>query len=229
MLKEFLRNLANAFRSSLETTEPINAQDFVEKVSDVKDYGFYLGYQNGIENGEALGRQAEYDEFWDNYQQNGNRTNYYFGFYFWRDAVYRPKYKITVGTGAAIFQNSAITDTRVDIDVSGCTNALGQMFNNAIHLKTVRKIIVAETTTYSGWFTGCSKLENLTIEGVIGNSINIYLASLLTIESMRSIISALKDYSGSTTTYTLTLHATAKAKLTETDIATITQKGWTLA
>ena len=39
----------------------------------------------------------------------------------------------------------------------------------------------------------------------------------------------LKNYNGTGTTNTLTLHADAKSKLTETDIANITQKGWTIA
>jgi hypothetical protein len=44
-----------------------------------------------------------------------------------------------------------------------------------------------------------------------------------------SIINALKDYSGSGTTYKLTLHAIAKTRLSEADIAIATQKGWTIA
>ena len=35
MLKEYLSTLANKFRSILGTTEPINAQDFPEKVTEV--------------------------------------------------------------------------------------------------------------------------------------------------------------------------------------------------
>jgi hypothetical protein len=44
-----------------------------------------------------------------------------------------------------------------------------------------------------------------------------------------SIINALKDYSGTSETRTLTLHAWAKARLSESDIATATQKGWTIS
>lgn len=84
--------------------------------------------------------------------------------------------------------------------------------------------------SYALPFNSCSALKNITIEGEIGKNFTIADSPLLTIESLRSIISALYDFvgNGETTTQTLTLHATAKARLTEDDIKTITDKGWTL-
>ena len=193
---------------------------------DAYDKGFYDGYHNGLENGleegynngytkgEIDGRQAEYDEFWDSFQRNGTRPNYYYAFYYWRDEVYNPKYSIVPTSASATYQNSEIVDTKVDIDLRNCTNAVGQFFNNSVKLQTVKKLIVAENTSYSGWFTGCSKLVNLTIEGVIGNSINIS-PSPLTAESAISVINALKDYSGTSNefTKTVTFSSTTKANL----------------
>ena len=37
MLKQYLTNLANAFRAKLGTTDPINAQDFTNKIDEVYD------------------------------------------------------------------------------------------------------------------------------------------------------------------------------------------------
>lgn len=41
------------------------------------------------------GKTAQYDEFWDNFQNYGKRTDYRYAFYLWRDEYIRPKYKIT--------------------------------------------------------------------------------------------------------------------------------------
>ena len=69
-------------------------------------------------------------------------------------------------------------------------------------------------------------------EGKIGMSVTFSACSKLTYESLMGeygIINALLDLTGTGKTATLTLHADSKAKLTDSDIATITQKGWTLA
>ena len=59
----------------------------------------------GVADGVADGRQAEYDEFWDAFQQNGNRTDYHFGFAGkgWRDETFKPKYDIVVRGGDSMF------------------------------------------------------------------------------------------------------------------------------
>ena len=52
------------------------------------------------------GKQAEYDAFWDVYQQNGNRTYYRFGFCGsgWCADTFKPKYPITIsGNGEYAF------------------------------------------------------------------------------------------------------------------------------
>ena len=50
----------------------------------------------------------------------------------------------------------------------------------------------------------------------------------LTHDSLMSIINALYDYSGTTTTRTVTLGTDNKNKLTEAEIAIATQKGWSV-
>ena len=76
-----------------------------------------------------------------------------------------------------------------------------------------------------------TKLANLKIGGKIGKSTKFNYCPL-TRESVmgeEGIANALLDYSGTGETRTLTLSATTKGYLTESDIAVITQKGWTLA
>ena len=58
------------------------------------DSGFNEGYDGGYFSGYDEGQTAEYDRFWDNYQQNGNKTDYLYGFAggSWNRDNFRPKY-----------------------------------------------------------------------------------------------------------------------------------------
>jgi hypothetical protein len=53
MLREYLSNIADKFRTYLDSAEPINAQDFAGKVEDVavryNQLGFTSGYNQGLE------------------------------------------------------------------------------------------------------------------------------------------------------------------------------------
>lgn len=86
------------------------------------------------------GKQAEYDAFWDNFQQNGNRTAYSSAFGSgWNAEIFKPKYIIRPSGqhGGFLFHffnyGSPIMDFRMvkdKIDISGTTNATS-MFENA--------------------------------------------------------------------------------------------------
>ena len=60
MLREYLSNIADKFRTYLDTAELINAQDFAGKVEDVavryNQLGFTIGYNLGLEVGKPLGK-----------------------------------------------------------------------------------------------------------------------------------------------------------------------------
>lgn len=122
------------------------------------------------------------------------------------------------------------------IDCTGLTGASVQVFANLGDLNfpgvggwtDIEKIITKESVTYKDWFHKAN-IGDVRFEGVIGNDIDFSWSKSLTLESIKSIISCLKDYSGTTTTKTLALHTNSKAKLTDAEKALITQKGWTLA
>lgn len=63
MLKEFLTNIANAFRSALGTTETINAQDFADKVNEVFEAG---KAQGGGDAQMLIDKMAIRDFAWQN-------------------------------------------------------------------------------------------------------------------------------------------------------------------
>ena len=60
----------------------------------------------------SYGMQTEYDRFWDDYQENGKRTNYSYAFAHtgWTDRTFKPKYDIALSGGAQMFYYSRITD-----------------------------------------------------------------------------------------------------------------------
>ena len=180
----------------------------------------------------AEGGDHYYDTFWDSYQLNGTRTNYRYAFYsqnsgVWTDDLYAPKYPI-IATGSyggdSVFQNSLITDTKVDIEIG--INA-SYTFISCYNLKTIRKLIVSENTTFNRWFGGCGALENVTFDGVIASDISFSDSTKLTNASVQSVIDHLKDLTG-LTSQTLTLHEYVANALTDTQKAAITAKNWTL-
>ena len=58
MLREYLSNIADQFRTHLDTTEPINAQDFADKIGEVYDKGLL----EGLAQAKAEGRKTKYVE-----------------------------------------------------------------------------------------------------------------------------------------------------------------------
>lgn len=93
------------------------------------------------DNGFADGRQAEYDAFWDAFQDYGNRTDYRNAFRgaYWNAQNLNPKYTFKVVEGTAMFSgcyfsqknyNDLLDISHIELDVSQATS-LSQMFRNA--------------------------------------------------------------------------------------------------
>lgn len=207
---------------------------------DGVEYGFNDGYTkgngDGWSDGLTAGAENEQDRFWEVYQRSSGRTEYRNAFYgwLWKDSIYNPKYPIVCKSNSSeMFRyNTSITDTKVDIDFSNHTGTTSNVFNGASALKTIRKLIVNANVTYlttgtspTGWFDNCTALENITFEGVIGQSID-FSACPLTKASLLNIIEHLGTVS---TTKTLTIGTTNQAKLAAEEIAKATQKGWSVA
>ncbi len=154
-----------------------------------------------------------------------------------------------------LFQWSSIKEVGV-VDTTSSKLSSTTIFGDNYQLHTIEKLILKEdgSQTVSLLLWGLWALENIVIEGVIGASTQAAQSSKLTRDSMigkvataeqiaagknlvningtyyyGGIWGALKDYSGASTTMTLTLHENAKARLSENDIAIATQKGWTIS
>ena len=231
--------------------------------------GLYLGSEKKSKvnlSGYKAGKQAEYDRFWDSYQQNGSRADYSAAFAGggWDKNTFKPKYDIKPTNAYMVFRyfnkeksdidlEATIKSLGITLDFSKVSNgqyafyyakvtrlgvidfsntttsSFGSTFEACYGLVTIDKLCVnsAGTHTFSRTFYRCDKLANISIEGVIGQSIS-FEYSPLTVESMKSVINALKDYTGTSTAYTLTFRADRETMLTEEEKAVATNKGWTL-
>lgn len=100
----------------------------------------------------------------------------------------------------SITEASSITRIGV-IDTRKCP-ALQNFLYNSVELEYVEKIILMDgsKTQISGnlSFNFCAKLKHCLFEGVMGFSSWNFSYCPLSVESMKSIISCLKDYSGTT-------------------------------
>lgn len=104
-----------------------------ENERKVYDAGYEKGKAEGgdttaaYEQGVADGKQAEYEAFWNNLQQNGNRTDYACTFGAgWNDSIFKPIYDMHVSSGYMMFRSAGITDLKnipVKLDFSNVTNA----------------------------------------------------------------------------------------------------------
>lgn len=159
------------------------------------------------------GKKADKKEFWETYQGKGNRVywQYAFAYSYWNDRIYDPIYPIKIGSANTnAFYNTPITNTKVTIDASGV--ALNYTFRESC-IVTIPKLIVSETTEINNGFTSASSLKNLTIEGTLGRDCKVSWCPL-SAESLKSIITALKDYSGGNEyTYTVTFKASSFSAL----------------
>ena len=167
------------------------------------------------------GKQAEYDRFWDIFQQNGNRTQYTQAFCYggWTDEIFKPKYPIRIVSGNNLFaHNTLITNIDADIDLTLSNRSqYFALFSACTNLKRIRKIIVNETATYTasnGTFYNCIKLEDITFEGTIGRTISFQYSTLLSRASIENIVSCI---SANSTSQTLTLSQTAVDNAFTTD------------
>lgn len=200
--------------------------------SDGSADGFSKGEEAGFAYGKVEGQKAERDAFWDMFQQNGARTNYQTAFFRFDEEFFTPKYDIAPDNATNMFFESYITDLKKLLETAGvkldfskaryltscfqkstvthlpvinCTNAfttaIANLFLQAMALVYVEKMIVTETTKFSSSFQLTLSLAEIRFEGTIGEDVN-FQWSPLSVESMKSIISCLKNFKGTDSAFT---------------------------
>lgn len=87
-------------------------EGFMNGHAEGKTDGYTEGKTDGYSEGYVEGAKSEYDNFWDNYQGNGQRTVWKNAFYgdYWNDKTFKPKHNINVVNGNYMFSESDITD-----------------------------------------------------------------------------------------------------------------------
>ena len=238
-LGDFLKGIADKFRSRLGTADTINPQNFEDKIDAVYD----------------AAAQKAYDDFWDAFQKNGNRRNYSYAFFDgWTNANFAPKYDIIAELGYStymfsqsnirgslktILNNQGVTLSFIqpkgqalganevfylcsftelpvlDFSMALGSNALLATFGNSINLEIIEKIILPDSCTGYGTntFKGCIKLETVDFEGTIKYSLD-FKDCPLSADSVNNILNCLDTatYDG---TRTITLKTASKTAYDE--------------
>lgn len=238
---EKMTAIADKIRGLLQIEDLLTLDDMPDKISEVDEQswlvgyetgyadgeenfyqsGYYEGYQTGISDGLAQGKEAgqkaEYDRFWDSYQDYGKRTSYpnAFSGFAWNDEIYNPKYPINAtGNANNIFGVTNITDTKVPLNLGTSTTNKSTLFAYSTKLVTVRELIWDCDINFAAQFTDCNSLKNITFNGTITRNINMQWCPL-TGESLLGIVDALEMYreTDDEGKYTITLSASSWADL----------------
>ena len=111
------------------------------------------------------------------------------------------------GYASAMFQN-VITERLPELNFTHAmdynVNGLQYTFIGS-SVETIDKLIVVENLKYSDTFNSCANLKNIVFEGVIGQAINFQWSTLLSHDSIVSVINALSTTaSGQTATFSKT-------------------------
>ena len=150
-----------------------------------------------VESGQALydeGKQAQYDEFWDTAQQNGNRTDYQCAFagVVWNDVTFKPKYDIKPTYGYQVFIRSRITDLKgildkqgVVLDVSNARECYG-IFSNCQWMTHIGELDFSYwNSSIQECFYYCLLLH--TIDKLILGSNNSFLSTFTRCDALKNI------------------------------------------
>lgn len=114
------------------------------------------------------------EDFWDVYQENGNRTIYHQGFSgsWWTDERFNPKYPITPTNCTYMFQNSLITDvSAVNIDFSGVTSNM--YATRTFDVSSITKVGTVDLSNATGTF------NTFFGYGTAGSSKLVYIEKLI--------------------------------------------------
>lgn len=120
----------------------------------------------------------------------------------------------------------------IDGLITSNATTLGECFHNCSSLVRINSPLNVSkvTSQLDTTFTGCSSLEELRFSGTLKADTWLIGAPKLTLESLQSVIDSLADLTREAVPTTKRIYFGAKntAKLSAAQLATVTDKGWTL-
>lgn len=155
------QNIAHAIREVSDYEGPIAPAQMADRI------------RVGGQAANQIGRQEEYDHFWDAFQQNGTRATYHGAFNTgWTAEIFRPKYNIATTGCADMFKNflygvesaslkQLLTATGVSLTFHRCGN-FGNLFlsANITEIGELDFSTVTRTNTQN-IFNGCRVLKTV--------------------------------------------------------------------
>lgn len=146
------------------------------------------------------GKGQGVNEWFAEYQHNGDFGAYNYRFCKWTDELYKPVYPIKSNDSTGMFCYSTITDTIVPITIKERdTSTCRDIFNYCSRLRRIPKLIIEHLPTqtsrphYSEWFYKCKSLEEITIVGKIKSSISFAYSPLNLVSAKNIILNNLID------------------------------------
>lgn len=197
-------------------------EDFWDKVPQEMDRYHFAGDGWNVDNFYPRGRFV---------CVTGN-PQYVFAYHNRRHAPYDFAQRIADSQAEFVFLGATKLDygfycanvtTLPPLNLSNTTRLQGT-FSGCSALQTIQGLTLGEATEFSQIFSGCTALENLNISGTIGQNGFDVSDCPLTRQSLLGIFAALKPGAGKT----LTLGAENLAKLTQEEIDSVAEAGWTL-
>lgn len=259
-LTDFLTSLANKFRSKLGTTGTINPQDFDSKVDEVYEKGASDEYDRFWDACQDNGNRSDYSHGFAGRSWNNVTFRPKYGgvvksaAYMFINNTSLTYMDLTqpMGNASEPFDFTEcetfyywIADSNVTrvpkLDLSKVTRGAYALFNSAKKLETVTELAFPDTPlSYSGSptsyaFNYCAALKNITVTGTICNTgFDLHWSTLLTAESLLSILTALSKDSAVATGLSITLPTAAREKINASTACTeqynaALSAGWTIA
>lgn len=126
------------------------------------------------------------------------------------------------------FNNSAIG--KIGVLNTTSADSLTTLLCNAKQVVTIEELILKDDgsqSTGSNTFNACLSLTNInSVTGYFGGNISLKNSSLLSKNTVENIFAHLYNYSGTSTTRTLTLHG--DVKILQSQVNDANNKGWTV-
>lgn len=257
-LETDLTIVANAIREKGGTSEqlafPNGMKEAVEAIQsgDTSEFGesYWVENLNGRSNGTTLfiGWKSEKVPYFDTSNittcaqmfQNSkiteippydlsNSNNFFATFSGATKLAKVPLLNLQKATRVDSMFNQCFALTSVEVENTSKVGNWNGFVGNCMNLKVVKTLDLSRKNVTGDLFQNSTNIETvLFVPNTIKLSITFKGMSLLTDESVQSIIAGLADLTGATA-QTVTFNATVKAKLTDEQKTQITSKNWTLA